>query len=63
MKNWSVERYQVQLRFELFNAFNHPVMSNPDTNPTDATFGQINAGRGSTRNAARIGQAALKITF
>jgi hypothetical protein len=63
IKNWSVERYQIQLRFEMFNAFNHPVMSNPDTNPTSSTFGQINGGRGSAANAARLGQAALKFSF
>ena len=63
MKNWTVERYQIQLRFEMFNALNHPVMSNPDTNPTSSTFGQINGGRGSAANAARLGQAALKFSF
>jgi hypothetical protein len=63
MKNWAIERFQLQLRFETFNTLNHPIMSNPDTNPSDATFGQINGGRGSTSNAARVGQAALKLTF
>lgn len=66
MKNWSIlERYQIQFRFELFNAFNHPVMNTPDTWPNDfgGTFGQINAGAGSAANASRVGQAALKFTF
>ncbi|HKD59504.1 MAG TPA: carboxypeptidase-like regulatory domain-containing protein [Terracidiphilus sp.] len=66
MKNWSIlEKYQVQFRFELFNAFNHPVMGNPDTWPNDfgGTLGQINAGAGSAANASRIGQAALKFSF
>ena len=34
----SSERYRLQLRFELFNAFNHPIMGGPDTNPTDSTY-------------------------
>jgi hypothetical protein len=67
MKNWTIlERYQLQFRFELFNAFNHPIMSNPDTTPTDSTFGAINGGNGGlggTSNTPRVGQAALKLTF
>ncbi|MGB7549252.1 MAG: carboxypeptidase-like regulatory domain-containing protein [Terracidiphilus sp.] len=64
MKNWQIyERYQLQFRVEMFNAFNHPIMGNPDTNPSDSTFGQINAGNGSAGNASRVGQAALKFTF
>ncbi len=64
MKNWSVmEKYQVQLRFEFFNAFNHVVMGTPDMTPTDSTFGQINGGAGSDAATPRIGQAALKFTF
>ena len=39
MKNWAVrERYQLQLLFELLNAFDHPIMGGPDTNPTSTTF-------------------------
>lgn len=73
MKNWSVlERYQVQFRFEFYNATNHPVMSNPDATPPggagggDGCAGQINCGNGGlggTSNAVRVGQAALKFTF
>ena len=63
-KNWPIrERYNLQFRFEMFNAFNHPVMGTPDTNPGDSTFGQINGGNGYAVNASRIGQAAAKFTF
>ena len=64
MKNWAfLERYQLQLRFEFFNAFNHVVMGNPDTGPTDSTFGQINGGTGSDAATPREIQGALKFTF
>jgi hypothetical protein len=64
MKNWSVlEKYTLQLRLELFNAFNHPIMGGPDTWPNDGTFGEVNNGHGTATNASRVGQAALKFTF
>ncbi|MFZ1941196.1 MAG: carboxypeptidase regulatory-like domain-containing protein [Terracidiphilus sp.] len=69
MKNWSiVEKYSLELRFELYNAFNHAIMGNPDTTPTDGTYGAIggangNNGFGSPSNTTRVGQAALKFTF
>ena len=61
MKNWTAfEHYQLQFRFEFFNAFNHAVMGGPDTGVSDgANFGKITG----TANSPRVGQAALKLTF
>jgi hypothetical protein len=64
MKDWTImEKYQLQFRFEFFNAFNHAIMSNPDSGPSDSTFGEVNGGQGYANNASRVGQAALKLTF
>jgi hypothetical protein len=70
MKNWTIlEKYQLQFRFEFYNAFNHPIMSNPSTNPGDAggsATAPINGttdGLGGPSNTTRIGQAAMKFTF
>jgi len=76
MKNWSIlEKYKLQMRFELFNATNHPIMGNPDASPPggsgvlgggDGCAGEINCGNkgfGSPNNTTRVGQAALKLTF
>jgi len=54
------ERYRVQFRWEMFNAFNHPSFGYPDNYLTDGTFGQI-LGTGSV--PARTQQAALKFYF
>jgi hypothetical protein len=68
MKNWSIrEKYSVELRFEMYNAFNHPIQGNPDANPlnSDNNSGEINSGNplGGPGNNVRVGQAALKIDF
>jgi hypothetical protein len=61
MKNWTFrERYGVQFRWEMFNAFNHPSFGTPNTDPTSATFGQIT---GSGPIPPRVMQAALKLSF
>jgi hypothetical protein len=54
------ERYKLQIRFELFNTFNHASFGNPDNTPTDSSYGVIN----STGNEpSRVGQASAKFTF
>ena len=61
MKNWTVkERYGIQFRWELFNAFNHPSFGIPNTDPTSATFGQITS---TGVIPPRVMQAALKLKF
>jgi hypothetical protein len=61
MRNWAFkERYGLQFRWEMFNAFNHPSFGIPNTDPTSSSFGQIT---GSGPIAPRVMQAALKLTF
>ncbi|WP_233581183.1 carboxypeptidase-like regulatory domain-containing protein [Acidipila sp. EB88] len=60
-KNWLYkERYNVQFRWEMFNAFNHASFANPNNNPLSSGFGQITA---IGPIAPRVQQAALKLTF
>jgi len=53
------ELYNIQLRVEAFNAFNHPVFNGPDTSPADANFGVIT----SQSNTNRQLQLAAKFIF
>jgi hypothetical protein len=62
MKNFKVsnDRYNVQFRWEMFNAFNHPNFGQPDSTVTDPNFGQITS-IGAV--APRVMQGALKLSF
>jgi hypothetical protein len=55
----SSDRVALQFRAELFNAFNTPQFANPDTNSSNATFGQVSA----TSVNPRLIQLALKLIF
>jgi hypothetical protein len=63
IKNWSVrERYGLQFRWEMFNAFNHPSFGLPNTDPSpgNASYGQITT---IGNVAPRVMQGALKLAF
>jgi hypothetical protein len=54
-----VERLDLEFRTDLFNDFHTTQFSNPTTNLTSATFGQVL----STNVRPRIPQVALKLNF
>jgi carboxypeptidase family protein len=53
------DRLRAQFNIEFLNAFNHPVFSNPNTDPTSADFGKVT----SQANLPRDIQIAAKIVF
>jgi len=55
------DRYNLQLRVEMFNAFNHPRFGGPDTNVRDGNFGTIS--EGNVISAPRQIQLAVKFNF
>ena len=61
IKNWEYQqRYKLQFRLEMFNAFNHPSFGQPDSNAGDANFGQITS---IGVIPARVMQGGLKLNF
>jgi hypothetical protein len=54
-----IEKLTMQLRWESFNAFNHPQFGNTDSNVNSVTFGRIST----TTNGPRTTQLALKVLF
>lgn len=60
LKDFSfTERHRLQFRFEAFNFLNHPILGNPDSNISSASFGTIAGTRSNMRNL----QLALKYIF
>lgn len=55
------ERWDVELRMDAFDVFNHPDFQNPDTSISHATFGQISGTN--PLNPGRILQLALHVRF
>lgn len=53
------ERYNVQFRLEMFNAFNHGSFGGPNTSLTSGQFGQISNYQGSARQI----QVVAKVSF
>ena len=60
MKNFRLtERFGLEFRWEMYNAFNRVQFGNPDTNPVSGTYGQV----GYQANTPREMQMALKLNF
>ena len=55
-----VERMKLQLRFDVFNAFNHPRFAAPQTDPTNSQFGRVTP---SQQNQARSVELGGRLSF
>jgi hypothetical protein len=51
---------KLQLRFDVFNALNHPRFAAPDTTPTDSNFGRVTP---SQQNQARSVELGARLSF
>jgi len=61
VKNWKVlDRYGVQFRWEMFNAFNHASFATPNNDASSSNFGQITS---IGPIAPRVMQGGLKLSF
>ena len=69
VNNWNInlakttkltERMNFQLRFEVYNVFNHVRFPTPNADPTSSSFGKVNP---TEENNARVVQMALKLYF
>jgi hypothetical protein len=54
------ERFKLEFRAEAFNLFNHPVYSNPNTDISAGTFGQIT---GTQMSSERQLQGVIRLVF
>ena len=60
LKNFPIyESVNMQFRAEAFNALNRSIFNNPNTSPTNSSFGRVTG----TAAPARTFQLALKLTF
>ncbi len=60
-KNFQVvERVRLQLRFDVFNAFNHPRFGGPQTDPGNSSFGRVTP---SQQNQARNVELGARLSF
>jgi hypothetical protein len=55
------ERYKLQLRVDLFNAFNHAQFASPSGNVNSSLFGRVTSTR--TNFGARITQLSVSFNF
>jgi hypothetical protein len=54
------DRMKLQLRFNVFNAFNHVRFGAPNTDPTSSNFGRVTL---SQQNQARAVELGARLTF